>query len=83
MSAEKSAESLMRIPLEKEMATHSSTLAYTPWGRKESDMTKRLHFHFGIYHPFSLASFKIFSLSLIFGRLNIMGLGEVILHGDN
>ena len=45
-------------PLEKEMATHSSTLAckphgrksavgYSPWGRKESDRTERLHFHFG------------------------------------
>ena len=44
-------------PLEKEMATHSSTLAWripwreepgrlSPWGRKESDMTERLHFHF-------------------------------------
>ena len=44
-------------PLEKEMATHSSTLArripwreepvgYSLWGRKESDTTKRLHFHF-------------------------------------
>ena len=42
-------------PLEKEMAIHSSTLAwkipwteepigYTPWGRKESDKTERLHF---------------------------------------
>ena len=32
-------------PLEKEMATHSSTLAWkTPWGRKESDTTERLHF---------------------------------------
>ena len=41
--------------LEKEMATHSSTLAwkihgqrslvgYSPWGCKESDMTERLHF---------------------------------------
>ena len=41
--------------LEKETATHSSTLAwkihgqrsvvgYSPWGRKESDMTERLHF---------------------------------------
>ena len=28
-------------PLEKEMAIHSSTLAW-----KESDMTERLHFHF-------------------------------------
>ena len=42
-------------PLEKEMATHSSTLAwkshgqrslvdYSPWDRKESDMTEQLHF---------------------------------------
>ena len=42
-------------PLEKEMAPHSSTLAwkipwtedmvgYSPWGRKESDMTEPLHF---------------------------------------
>ena len=42
--------------LEKETATHSSTLAwkspwteerdagYCPWGRKESGMTERLHF---------------------------------------
>ena len=44
-------------PLEKEMATHSSILAWRiPWteelgglqstGCKESDMTERLHFHF-------------------------------------
>ena len=44
-------------PLEKEMATHSSILARRiPWteelgglqstGRKESDTTERLHFHF-------------------------------------
>ena len=41
-------------PLEKEMATHSSTLAwkipwrslvgYSPWDHKESDTTERLHF---------------------------------------
>ena len=42
-------------PLEKEMAAHSSILAwkipwtqrlvgYSPWGHKESDMTERLHF---------------------------------------
>ena len=31
-------------PLEKEMATHSSTLAWKiPWGCKESDTTERLH----------------------------------------
>ena len=40
--------------LEKEMAIHSSTIAwkihgqrslvgYSPWGRKESDMSERLH----------------------------------------
>ena len=39
-------------PLEKEMAIHSSTLAwrslvgYSPWGHKESDTTEQLHFHF-------------------------------------
>ena len=44
-------------PLEKAMATHSSILAWKiPWteesgglqstGRKESDRTERLHFHF-------------------------------------
>ena len=44
-------------PLEKEMATHSIILAWrSPWteelgglqsmGRKESDTTERIHFHF-------------------------------------
>ena len=44
--------------LEKEMATHSNTLAlkilwmeelgagYCPWGRKESGTTEQLHFHY-------------------------------------
>ena len=43
------------VPLEKEMATHSSILAwkipwmrrplgYSSWGRKELDMTEQLHF---------------------------------------
>ena len=43
--------------LEKEMATHSSTLAwkipwteepggYSPWGRKEPGTTERLQFHY-------------------------------------
>ena len=48
-------------PLEKEMATHSSTLVWripwpegpgglhSPWGPKESDTTERLHFHFLLY----------------------------------
>ena len=42
-----------KVPLEKEMTTHSSSLAwkipwtrslvgYSPWGRKESDTTERL-----------------------------------------
>ena len=50
-------------PLEKEMATHSSTLAwkipwmedpgglYSPCGRKESDTTERLHFTPRIFLP--------------------------------
>ena len=52
-------------PLEEEMATHSSTLAwkshgqrslvdYIPWDLKESDMTERLHFHF--LSPFCTSS---------------------------
>ena len=47
-------------PLEKEMATHSSTTAwkthgqrslvgYSPWGCKELDTTERLHFHFHLW----------------------------------
>ena len=51
-----------KILLEKEMATHSSFLAWRiPWteelaglqsmGRKESDMTERLHFHFHYSGP--------------------------------
>ena len=33
------------------------TLAgYSPWGRKESDMTERLHFHFLFYSPSSVPS---------------------------
>ena len=51
-------------PLEKEMATHSSTVAWKiPWveepgglqsmGRKESDMTERLPFHFMLLLKFS------------------------------
>ena len=40
-------------PLEKEKATHSSILTwripglYSPWGRKESDMTKKLSLSLG------------------------------------
>ena len=53
-------QSLGREDLEKEMATHSSILAwkmeepgrlqsmagYGPWGCKKSDTTEQLHFHF-------------------------------------
>ena len=56
--------------LEKEMATHSSILpaksqgrrslvGYSPWGRKESDMTERLHFHFHFEHSLALPFFGI------------------------
>ena len=46
-------------PLEREMATHSSTLAWkipwteepgSPWGLKESDTTERLHFTSQAWH---------------------------------
>ena len=48
-------------PLEKEVATtpvllpgeshgRRSLVGYSPWGHKESDMTKRLHFHFWNLH---------------------------------
>ena len=29
-----------------------SLVGYNPWGRKESDMTERLHFHFHFLHKF-------------------------------
>ena len=59
-------------PLEKEMATLSSILAwripwtevdYSPRGRKESDTTERLHFHFPLQGsqgwPVSLTSLTV------------------------
>ena len=63
-------------PLEKEMATHSSILVWKiPWteelgglestGRKESDTTERLHFHFpGIAIPQSGLLSQVSSLRL-------------------
>ena len=60
-------------PLEKEMATHSSILAwkipwteelgrlYSSWGPKESDTTERLHFHFSFACKNCLRSSKIYS----------------------
>ena len=66
-------------PLVKEMATHSSILAWRiPWteepgglqstGRKELDTTERLHFHFHKYwwlylFPSNLDNFYFFFLS--------------------
>ena len=59
-------------PLEKEMATHSSTLAWRiPWreepgrlqsmGRKDLDTTERLHFHFfDSSCPFNYCLFLLF-----------------------
>ena len=58
--------------LEKEMATHSSTLAwkipwteelgagYCPWGCRESGTTERLHFyfHFHIYRYIDYSDFN-------------------------
>ena len=66
-------------PLEKEMATHSSVLAwkihgrrslvgYSPWGRKESDTTERLHFLFFLHvvHVYHLHNplIKLYLMSL-------------------
>ena len=58
---ERQVRSLGQDDLEKEMATGSSTLAwrihgwrslvgYSPWGRKESDRTERLHFYESFTH---------------------------------
>ena len=57
-------------PLEKEMAIHSSTLAwkipwmrslvgYSPWGRRESDTTDRFHFLSLIYMTSALERLMI------------------------
>ena len=65
-------------PLEKEMATHSSNLAWrihgwrslvgcSPRGHKESDTTEWLHFHFHflfIHCPFDLHLCSLFPLTL-------------------
>ena len=68
------------------MATHSSTLAWKipwtegpgrlqPWGREESDMTERLHFHFslsciGVQKVRLLCSLKVFFFSPEKGNLS-------------
>ena len=57
-------------PLEKEMATHSSILAWRiPWteepgglqsmGHKESDTPERLHFHFHLFKRAFLVAQKV------------------------
>ena len=62
----------LQYALEKEMATHSSTLAWripwreclvgcSPWGHKESDTTEQLHFLF-----FSLCCILKISFECIF-----------------
>ena len=35
----------MKVKSESEVAT---VVSYSPWGREESDMTERLHFHFSL-----------------------------------
>ena len=54
-------------PLVKEMATHSSILAwkipwtevgYSPWGCKGLDMTERLHFNFKGYYVSEISQRK-------------------------
>ena len=63
-------------PLEKEMAIHSSTLAwkipwtesligYSPWGRKESDTTEQLHFHCNLTKIFLKKYKLIYVMSII------------------
>ena len=60
-------------PLEKTMAPHSSTPAwkipwmeepggYSPWGRKESDMTERLQFLFTFIEYYKLIEILIENL---------------------
>ena len=64
-------------PLEKEMATHSSILAWRiPWtrslvgyslrGRKESDTTERLHFHFHFHYLAKKKKDPIFKANFIY-----------------
>ena len=66
-------------PLEKEMATHSSNLAwkipwmeepgrYSSWGCKEPDMTKQLHFFFFFFKPIRtrIECFSFYSFTSIF-----------------
>ena len=84
-------------PLENEMTTtpvllpgksHGwrSLVGYSPWGRKESDTTERLHFHLGL-HCYMLAfssCSKRGLLSSVVCRLLVTGTSYVVeqeLHG--
>ena len=75
-------------PLEKEMATHSvllpgeshagrSLAGYSPWGRKESDTTERLHFHFkygiGFHFVHSVFLSKLFLIHAYQFLMNLLG----------
>ena len=74
-------------PLEKEMATHSSTLAwkiswtgnlvgYSPWGCKESDMTEQLHFWYS--HPCDFFILAPFSPLTTWRRSAVMTLKQLM-----
>ena len=62
-------------PLEKEMATHSGTLAwkrrrlvgYSPWGRKESDTTEQLHFIYLLSVTFIFSVVERFLIAPLWG----------------
>ena len=75
--------------LEKEMATHSSTLAwkfpgqrslvgYSPWGRKESDTIERLHSLTHIPRKQLISLMKLY-ISLYLIEIHTNGIIEVIL----
>ena len=61
------------------MAPHSSTLAWqipwrslvgcSPWGREESEMTERLHFHFFTFHFHALEKEMATHSSVLGGRI--------------
>ena len=67
-------------PLEKEMATHSSVLAweshgqrslvgYSPWGHKESDTTERLHTKMPIFTAIVYISLSLFQAIMVIIKL--------------
>ena len=69
-------------PLQKEMATHSSILAWRiPWmeelgglqstGRKESDTTERLHFHFLFFFFFYFYFILLYNTVLVLAYIDM------------